>query len=350
MGADYRLIAGERRWRAAQLAGLHEVPAVVRDVTAAEAFELALVENLQRTDLNPLEEAEGYRRLIQEFGLTQDQVGERVGRDRTSVANALRLLQLPDGVKDLLASGALGMGHARALLGMGSGPRSSPTAERIVREQLSVRETERLVRTVRVLPRRLRHGGRPGAPRRGRWWRTFSDGWGRRCDSRIAAGRARWRSTSSRTRTWSVFSRCCGGEPRRSRSPRRRSSLERHLGLPLQEHGTRNPMAVLKREEENVVVRGGDVHTLLGKGSEFEGKLTFEGQVRIDGKFSGQIFTKDTLVIGEGARVNAEINAGTVIVNGVVEGNVRATQMIELHTPGRVKGNLETPSSASTRA
>ncbi len=82
----------------------------------------------------------------------------------------------------------------------------------------------------------------------------------------------------------------------------------------------RNPMAVLKREEENVVVRGGDVHTLLGKGSEFEGKLTFEGQVRIDGKFSGQIFTKDTLVIGEGARVNAEINAGTVIVNGAGRG------------------------------
>ncbi len=102
-------------------------------------------------------------------------------------------------------------------------------------------------------------------------------------------------------------------------------------------------MAVLKREEENVVVRGGEVHTLLGKGSEFEGKLTFEGQVRIDGKFSGQIFTKDTLVIGEGARVNAEINAGTVIVNGLVEGNIRATQLIELHTPGRVKGNLETP-------
>jgi len=102
-------------------------------------------------------------------------------------------------------------------------------------------------------------------------------------------------------------------------------------------------MAVLKREEENVVVRGGDVHTLLGKGSEFEGKLTFEGQVRIDGKFSGQIFTKDTLVIGEGARVNAEINAGTVIVNGVVEGNIRASQLIELHTPGRVKGNMECP-------
>src|SRR3954463_2755775 len=102
--------------------------------------------------------------------------------------------------------------------------------------------------------------------------------------------------------------------------------------------------APARREETNVSVRAGEVHTLLGKGSEFEGKLTFEGQVRIDGKFSGQIFTKDTLVIGDGARVNAEINAGTVIVNGVVEGNIRATQIIELHQPGRVKGNIEAPS------
>ena len=100
---------------------------------------------------------------------------------------------------------------------------------------------------------------------------------------------------------------------------------------------------LFKREDDNVVARPGEVHTLLGKGSEFEGKLTFEGQVRIDGKFSGQIFTKDVLVIGDGARVQAEINAGTVIINGTVEGNVRATQLIELHQPGRVKGNLECP-------
>src|SRR3954463_2692153 len=100
----------------------------------------------------------------------------------------------------------------------------------------------------------------------------------------------------------------------------------------------------MKREEDNVAARPGEVHTLLGKGSEFEGKLTFEGQVRIDGKFSGQIFTKDVLVIGDGAKVNAEVNAGTVIVNGVVEGNIRATQTIELHQPARVKGNLEAPS------
>lgn len=106
---------------------------------------------------------------------------------------------------------------------------------------------------------------------------------------------------------------------------------------------------LFKREEDFVSTRPGDIHTLLGKGSEFEGKLTFEGQVRIDGKFSGQIFTKDTIVIGDGAKVQAEINAGTVIIHGTVEGNVKATALIELKQPGRVKGNLETPSLSMDR-
>ena len=109
------------------------------------------------------------------------------------------------------------------------------------------------------------------------------------------------------------------------------------------------PGAPARKEETNVSVRAGEVHTLLGKGSEFEGKLTFEGQVRIDGKFSGQITTKDTLVVGEGAKVMAEINAGTVIVNGVIEGNIRATQTVELHQPGRVKGSIETPALSMDR-
>lgn len=104
-------------------------------------------------------------------------------------------------------------------------------------------------------------------------------------------------------------------------------------------------MALLNREDD-VVARSGELNALLGKGSEFEGKLTFEGQVRVEGKFSGQIMTKDTLVIGEGARVSAEIVAGTVIVNGWVEGNIKASQLIELHQPGRIKGNLETPALA----
>ena len=95
--------------------------------------------------------------------------------------------------------------------------------------------------------------------------------------------------------------------------------------------------------------RPGDIHTLIGKGSEFDGKLSFEGQVRIDGKFTGQIMTKDVLVIGEGARVQAEISAGTVIVNGVVEGNIKAATLIELKQPGKVKGNLESPAISIDR-
>ncbi|MGO8968764.1 MAG: ParB/RepB/Spo0J family partition protein [Myxococcaceae bacterium] len=147
-GVGFQLIAGERRWRAAQLAGLTEIPALVRDVTEAEAFAIALVENLQRTDLNPLEEAEGYRRLVDEFGLTQEEVSVRVGKERSTVANALRLLGLPEAVKASLGAGALSAGHARALLGAPEGVRVS-LAERVVSAGLSVRETERLAKSRR---------------------------------------------------------------------------------------------------------------------------------------------------------------------------------------------------------
>ncbi len=145
-GAGYRIIAGERRWRAAQLAGLQELPVIVREATEVEAFELALVENLQRADLNPIEEAEGYKRLVEEFKLTQEQVSQRVGKDRSSVANALRLLALPEEVKGLVADGSLQMGHARALLGLPRVPEMVELAGRIAAQKLSVRETEKLVR------------------------------------------------------------------------------------------------------------------------------------------------------------------------------------------------------------
>jgi ParB family transcriptional regulator, chromosome partitioning protein len=146
----YVLIAGERRWRAAQLAGLTEIPAIVREVTSAEALELALVENLQRADLNPIEEAEGYRRLIEEFHLTQEQVSQRVGKERSTVANALRLLGLPDEVKAMVADGTLSMGHARALLGLPRIPEMVELARRITEKKLSVREAERLVKSERA--------------------------------------------------------------------------------------------------------------------------------------------------------------------------------------------------------
>jgi ParB family chromosome partitioning protein len=137
----YEIIAGERRWRAAQLAGLHEVPVVVKDLTDGEALEVALVENLQRQDLTPLEEAEGYKRLMEEFAHTQEQLAATVGKSRSHVANMMRLLGLPEAVKDMLQSGELTAGHARALL---TAPDPVHLAREIARRSLSVREAERL--------------------------------------------------------------------------------------------------------------------------------------------------------------------------------------------------------------
>lgn len=143
---SFVLIAGERRWRAAQRAGLKDVPVVVKDVSAAQAFELALVENLQREDLNPIEEAEAYRRLSDEFGYTQEELARRVGRERATVANALRLLKLPGRVREQVATGQLAMGHARALLGLEDARVIEDHAEQVVKKELSVRQTEDLVR------------------------------------------------------------------------------------------------------------------------------------------------------------------------------------------------------------
>lgn len=145
-GARYRILAGERRWRAAQRAGLMEVPAVLREASEREAFELALVENLQRADLNAIEEAEAYEVLLEEHGLTQEKIAERVGKERSTVANALRLLKLPEDVRDLVRDGQLDMGHARALLGLEGAEAIRKLAQRAVREGLSVRATEALVR------------------------------------------------------------------------------------------------------------------------------------------------------------------------------------------------------------
>jgi ParB family chromosome partitioning protein len=146
----YELIAGERRWRAAQRAGLHEVPAVIRDVAPAQAFEMALVENLQREDLNPIEEAAGYERLVAEFGYTQEKLADRVGKERSTVANSLRLLRLPDSVRTLVAQGRLSMGHARALLGLESPAAMERLARRTVSQDLSVRKVEETVRRDRT--------------------------------------------------------------------------------------------------------------------------------------------------------------------------------------------------------
>ncbi|MGQ9662550.1 MAG: ParB/RepB/Spo0J family partition protein, partial [Kiritimatiellia bacterium] len=152
----YELIAGERRLRAAREAGLHEVPVIVMDVADNAALELALVENLQREDLNPVEEAEGYRTLMERFELTQEQIAERVGKARSSVANALRLLDLPEEVKQLVAGGELSAGHAKALLALEIAEERVLYARRAVQEALSVRQLEKFVQKAARPPRRPR--------------------------------------------------------------------------------------------------------------------------------------------------------------------------------------------------
>jgi ParB family transcriptional regulator, chromosome partitioning protein len=148
-GDGYRIIAGERRWRAAQRAGLLKVPVVVRDVPEGshkQLLELALIENIQREDLNPVEEAVAYQRLADEFQLTQEQIASAVGKDRSSIANYLRLLKLPDEVRTELAAGTLSMGHARALLALADAAAQRHAAREVISRGLSVRDTEALVK------------------------------------------------------------------------------------------------------------------------------------------------------------------------------------------------------------
>src|SRR5581483_566055 len=156
----YVLVAGERRWRAAQKAGLRELPVMVREVTDKEAFEIALIENIQREDLNPVEEAEAFKRLIEEHGLTQEELAARVGKDRSTVANALRLLRLPEPIKQAIVAGQLSMGHARALLAIADEGDLRKAAARVIAENLSVRAAEALVQRLKSkrLPREKRDG------------------------------------------------------------------------------------------------------------------------------------------------------------------------------------------------
>jgi ParB family transcriptional regulator, chromosome partitioning protein len=148
----YEIIAGERRWRAAQKAGLHEIPVVIREATPDDVMELALIENIQRQDLNAIEEAMAYRSLVEHFSISQEDVARRVGKNRTTVTNSLRLLKLPEEIQRDIVEERLTMGHARALLSLDSGELVEKARHEILHRQLSVRATEDLVRRLKVSP------------------------------------------------------------------------------------------------------------------------------------------------------------------------------------------------------
>ncbi|MDY0251417.1 MAG: ParB/RepB/Spo0J family partition protein [Pseudomonas sp.] len=146
----YQIIAGERRWRAAQKAGLSEIPVTIQNVSEDWALEIALIENIQREDLNPIEEANAYRNLIENFDLSQEDVARRVGKSRSTVTNALRLLRLPETIQQEVLSGQLSMGHARALLSLNGPEDMLEASQQIIKKQLSVRETEALVKKIQA--------------------------------------------------------------------------------------------------------------------------------------------------------------------------------------------------------
>ena len=153
LGGEYQLIAGERRYRAAMMAEVSTVPVVIRELSDLEAMAIALVENLQRRDLNPIEEGEGYKALAQQFSLTQAEIAKKVGKSRSAVANAMRLVELPDEVKAAVSDNSISMGHARALLSLQEGEQICAAADEIIKKGLSVRQTEQMVSRLQRSPR-----------------------------------------------------------------------------------------------------------------------------------------------------------------------------------------------------
>lgn len=158
LGSQYELVAGERRWRAAAKAGLHEVPALIKDLADSEALAVALVENVQRHDLDPLEEADAYRRLVEDYSLSHDDVAAAVGKSRSAVTNALRLLKMPREILDFLAAGQLTAGHARAVMTTNSDEDAVKLAQDVVQRKLSVREAEHRARALRVSRQKVAAG------------------------------------------------------------------------------------------------------------------------------------------------------------------------------------------------
>ena len=173
----YQIIAGERRWRAAKDAGLREVPVVIIEADDKKVMEIGLIENLQREDLNPVEEAQGYQTLMEEYGLTQEQVAQQMGKSRPAITNTLRLLALPEDLLELVAQDQLSAGHARALLAAPTPALQRAAAKRVIAERLSVRQTEALIKTLQKEPKKTQRAAeRRTTPVRSTWGR-----WKRRC-------------------------------------------------------------------------------------------------------------------------------------------------------------------------
>ena len=171
----YEIVAGERRWRAAKIAGIKELPVVIRKISEQEKMEIALIENIQREDLNPIEEAQAYARLIEEFGLKQNELAKRISKSRTAVTNTMRLLKLHKNVQEMLVKGTLSAGHARALLALEDGELQLKAAQQIAEHELSVRETEKLIRTLLSEKEKKKRTGKKVDPEREHLYRQLEE-------------------------------------------------------------------------------------------------------------------------------------------------------------------------------
>lgn len=184
-GSDYELIAGERRFRSAKMAGLSHVPSLLKEVSDTELLEISIIENVQRENLNPMEESVAYRRLMDEFGFTQEKVAERVGKSRPAVANFLRLAQLPDNIQESIRTGAIAMGHARALLAVEDPRQQEQAWKTVIEKKLSVRETEKLVKTLKATARSPEED-KPEGDRPDPRLKSFAETLSRRFDAPVA--------------------------------------------------------------------------------------------------------------------------------------------------------------------
>ena len=202
----YELVVGERRWRASKKAGLKKIPAVIREVSDAQALELAIIENIHRQDLNPIEEAEAYARLADNFALTQEMIAKKVGKSRTAVANILRLLKLPRSIKEDMISGKLSMGHARALLGLEEARQAQALCKEIFKEDLTVRQTESRVNKLKQpAPTKLRPLRIKKIFFSKTWKKNWNASWEQKLKSALRKRAVNWWSLITQMMIWNAF-------------------------------------------------------------------------------------------------------------------------------------------------
>ncbi|MCK7489724.1 MAG: ParB/RepB/Spo0J family partition protein [Anaerotruncus sp.] len=312
----YKIIVGERRWRAAQKAGLRKIPVLIRNIPKDKQLEVSLIENIHREELNALEIAQAYQRLIDEHGYAQHELADKVGKDRSSVTNYLRLLKLPQEIQDTPRSTARSrMGHARALLALEDPATQLYACRQVIDRSLSVRNTEALVnRLKKKAPRAQRSLADPDL-------HALQEEMLKILGTKVLVAGSRNKGVLK-----IYYFSLDDLEP--DLRPDQRS--ERMKDKP--------------RELNETKLAG-----LIDMESEFKGELTFKGSFRIEGTFKGTINSDSLLVVGERGKVEADVKVGQLVINGEIRGTLEATERVEVHDKGRVFGTILAPDARRRR-